>query len=193
MLGDGCKSLHAMSSRRDVLGTDARALLVWVEAFNVLIKSSIKFCLNHLSRMAMNKVVCAVCRGHDGSFADMMLMLKEFFTLYPSGWVSHDWIPQMWMCISRRKEDYSSWPWWYWRWSSNVHNARSFQLPGMHASHIFDVVSFQSWRNANVTLEEVDWWFSLESTTSNFGWIGYLYVRTWESGAGEFTISDLLF
>ena len=99
-----------------------------------------------------------------------------------------------WMCISRRKEDYSSWPWWDWRWSRDVHNARSFQLPGMHASHIFNVLSFQTWCKVNVIVirdslcKDSDWWFSLESTTSDFGWIGYLNVKTWGSGAGEFAL-----
>ena len=99
-----------------------------------------------------------------------------------------------WMCISRRKEDYSSWPWWDWRWSWDVHNARSFQLPGMHASHIFNVLSFQTWCKVNVivirdSLCKVETgdlvWKVLHQI---FGWIGYLNVKTWGSGAGEFAL-----
>ena len=64
-----------------MLATDARALLVRVEAFNVLIKTLVKFCLNHRPRMAVNRRVCEACLGHDRLFADMMMMLLEVFLL----------------------------------------------------------------------------------------------------------------
>ena len=159
-----------MSSRRDVLATDARGLLVWVEAFNVLIKTLVKFESPFESKfktLVLSESPPKNGSEEGGGFVKHVLdmigysltwwwwwcCLKSFFSLYPSSTVESLMIGFInWMCISRRKEDYSSWPWWDWRWSRNVHNARSFQLPGIHASHIFNVLSYQSWCKVNVNV-----------------------------------------